>query len=105
MLFLQMTVLPYVALSLTANVGRLSTGQGGRLARIATYVLLVLWVIGLLMTGVMSFSFPPWKAGPFFSASLVEEPESLNWLELFIPSNPFWSLAWSLFPSPPGSMG
>ena len=32
---LQMTVLPYVAVSLICNIGRLSMGQSGRLARVA----------------------------------------------------------------------
>lgn len=96
---LQMTVLPFVALSLTSNVGRLSAKQGGRLARVATSVLLLLWVIGLLTMVVMSASFPKFEAGSFFSTSLVEEPERPDWLALFIPSNPFWSLAHNLVPA------
>ncbi len=96
---LQMTVLPYVALSLTCNVGRLSVKQGGRLARVAFGVLVLLWLIGLITLVVMRFSFPAWDAGSFFTTSLVSEPETMNWLELFIPSNPFWSLTNNLVPA------
>jgi Na+/H+-dicarboxylate symporter len=45
---LQMTVLPYVAVSLICNVGRMSPGESGRLARIASGILLLLWLVGLL---------------------------------------------------------
>lgn len=96
---LQMAVLPYVALTLTCNVGRLSVGQGRRLARVAFLVLLVLWLAGLSTLAVFSLAFPDWKAGSFFSTSLVEEPTTPNWLELFIPSNPFWSLTNNLVPA------
>ncbi len=90
---LQMTVLPYVTLTLIANVGRLSLKQGSRIARVSLVVILSLWLIGLATLVVMTFSYPEWKSGSFFSTSLVKPPENPNWLELFIPSNPFWSLA------------
>ncbi len=96
---MQTTVLPYVAISLVCSVGRLSAVQGRRLARIAFGVLLLLWGIGLLTLMVMSLSFPPWKGGSFFSTSLVQEPVTPDWLELFIPSNPFFSLANNLVPA------
>lgn len=96
---LQMTVLPYVTLTLVANVGRLSNQQGSRMARVSLAVIITLWLIGLGTLAVMTFSYPEWKSGSFFSTSLVQQPEYPNWLELFIPSNPFWSLANNLVPA------
>jgi proton glutamate symport protein len=96
---LQMTVLPFLAASLTCNVGRLSASQGGKLACVGLVLLLVLWGIGLLTLGAMSLSFPTWQAGSFFSTSLVEEAAPPDWLRLFIPSNPFWALANNLVPA------
>ncbi len=96
---LQMSVLPYVAVSLTFNVGRLSAGQGSKLARAVIIPLLLLWSIGILTLGVMALSFPAWKAGSFYSTSMLEEPTSPEWLDLFIPTNPFYSLTNSLVPA------
>ena len=96
---LQMTVLPYVALSLVCSVGRLSPSQGGKLARAALGLLLILWTIGLVTVGVMSLAFPTWKTGSFFSTSMLQEPTQPDWLALFIPSNPFWSLTNNLVPA------
>ncbi len=96
---MQMAVLPYVALSLTANIGRLSVRQGGRVARVGIAIEVLLWVIGLLTLAVMSFSFPAWSAGSFFSTSLIEEPPQPDWLDLFIPSNPFFSLSNNFVPA------
>jgi proton glutamate symport protein len=96
---LQMTVLPYVAISLVCSVGRLEFGQAGRLARVAIGVLGALWGIAFVVLAAMSFSFPTWSAGSFFSTSLVKQPAEPNWLELFIPSNPFFSLSNNLVPA------
>lgn len=96
---LQMTVLPYVTLSMVSNVGRLSSSQGRMLARVAGLLLVFLWGIGLLTLVAMSFSFPKLKTGSFFSSSVIEEPVQMDWLELFIPSNPFWSLTNNLVPA------
>lgn len=96
---LQMTVLPYVAASLVANLGRLTLGQGGRLAIVSLLTLGALWLVGFLMLGASSFAFPASHGGSFFSSSLIEPPPKLDWQELFVPSNPFWSLARNLVPA------
>lgn len=95
---LQMTVLPYVAVSLIGNVGRLQMHQGVRLARAALFVMLLLWAIAVAVLFIMSLAYPEWETGSFFSSSTVETSESLDWIELFIPSNPFKSLATNLVP-------
>ena len=95
---LQMTVLPYVALSLICNIGRLSSGQGGALARITAAVLGLLWVIGLASL-VLGLSFPHWDGGSFFTTHLVQESPSPNWIQMFIPANPFHSLAFGMVPA------
>lgn len=96
---LQMAVLPYVAVSLVANIGRLSSGNGARLMRIAASVMGLLWAIGLAALMIMSAAFPAWDAGSFFSSRFTEEPPSPNWLDLFIPSNPFRSLSENSIPA------
>jgi hypothetical protein len=77
---LQMTVLPFVALSLTSNAGRLTAGESGRLARASIGVLGPLWIVGLATMLVMSASFPRFDAGSFFSTCMVQQPERPDWL-------------------------
>ncbi len=96
---LQMAVLPYVAVSLIANVGRLSVVGAARLLRISAGVLLLLCVIGLVTLTIMTQAFPAWETGSFFSSSFTEQPPTHNWLDLFIPSNPFRSLANNSIPA------
>lgn len=96
---LQMTVLPYVALSLVCNIGRLSPNQGGQLARVTCGVMALLWAIGLLVVVALSFSFPNWEGGSFFSSGLVEESSVPDWIDMFIPSNLFRSLTQNLVPA------
>lgn len=96
---LQMAVLPYVAVSLVANIGRLTMQSGARLMRISVTVLLVLWAVGLVSLAIMTAAFPAWETGSFFSSRFTEEPPSPDWLDLFVPSNPFRSLANNSIPA------
>ncbi len=96
---LQMAVLPYIALSLMSNIGRLTIESGKQLLRTGLVVLLGLWAIGLVCLFIMAQAFPAWEAGSFFSSRFVEEPEVINWLNLFVPSNPFRSLVENSIPA------
>jgi Na+/H+-dicarboxylate symporter/ABC-type amino acid transport substrate-binding protein len=96
---LQMTVLPFIVFSLIANIGRLSLVESKRLAISGMAVLAVLFTVGAATVMVMPLALPAWKTGSFFSTSLLEPPEKVNFLELFIPSNPFYSLAENLTPA------
>ncbi len=90
---LQMTVLPYIVFALIASIGRLSLAESKRLAAIALTVLAVLWGIGCVTVAVMSLAFPARESGAFFSTSLIESQPGVDFIQLFIPSNPFGSLA------------
>ena len=90
---MQMTVLPYVVFSLIGNIGRLSVREVGLLATSGLKIFLGLWGIAALTVIVLSQAFPEQIAGQYFSSSMVDPPPKLNWLHLFVPSNPFRSLA------------
>lgn len=98
-LLLQMAVLPFVAVSLIAGLGGLSPRGGRSLLRNAGGFLLVIWVTTLI--GVLSapLAFPAWPAASFFSSTLVEARESFDFLNLYIPSNPFHSLSEGIVPA------
>lgn len=89
---LRMTVMPYIIVSLIANLGRLTLRQSRRLAVFGGLVLLTLWSAALLTVFVLSHTFPEWKSGSFFSTAIIEETREFDFLSVFIPSNIFASL-------------
>lgn len=96
---LQMTVLPYIVLSLLSGLGHMRPAMARRLARVGISVLLLVWAIGILAMLMMPLSYPDWESARFFSASLVEEREGLDLLALYIPRNPFAALAQAIVPA------
>lgn len=96
---LQMTILPFVVLSLVTGVGRLTYTEALVLARKAGAVLLVLWAIAVAMVAAIPLAFPAWESASFYSPALSEEPTRVDYLQLYIPSNPFYALANSLVPA------
>jgi Na+/H+-dicarboxylate symporter len=60
---------------------------------------LVLWGLTLAVVFVMPLTFPAIQNASFFSTTLVEERAPLDFVALYIPSNPFQSLANSIVPA------
>jgi Na+/H+-dicarboxylate symporter len=90
---LQMTVLPYVTISIMSSVGRLSYEQAKTLGARAGMVLLGLWLVALAFAFLFPLAFPSIETASFFSTTLIEKPPPFDFVSLFIPSNPFHSLA------------
>jgi Na+/H+-dicarboxylate symporter len=83
---------------LILGFGSLTGAQAKALARKAGALLVVFWAIALV-TVVLMPSFPCWHSAAFFSSSLFEQHEQKDMLDLFIPSNPFHSLADNIVPA------
>jgi proton glutamate symport protein len=96
---LQMTVLPYITIALIANIGRLSLASSRRFALCAIGVLLFFWLLAIVGLVVMPWAFPEWKSAAFFSTSLLKPPSGIDFVELFIPANPFHALANNIIPA------
>jgi len=96
---LQMSILPYIVVSLIVGIGRLSYQEAKVLAIKAGLLLLVFWGIALAVIFIMPLAFPSVENASFFSTSLVKAKEEVDFLELFIPSNPFRSLANNVIPA------
>lgn len=96
---LQMTVLPYIILSLVVNIGGLKIEGARKLALWGTGSMLLLWGTTILVVLVIPLGLPAWEAGAFFSSSLVEEPGTIDFVELYIPVNPFASMAQNIVPA------
>src|SRR5262245_38751518 len=93
-----MAVLPYIVVSLTAAIGRLSAREARFIARTGGGVMLALWGLALLLVVAMPFAFPE-QRGRFFSSSLVAPSEGFDLLGLYIPANPFRSLSDNVVPA------
>ena len=96
---LQMTVLPYVTVSLIAGIGGLDAATARRLFLRVGALTLVLWGLALGAVFLMPLAFPELQSASFFSTTLVEERAPVDFLTLYIPSNPFHSLANAVVPA------
>jgi len=90
---LQMTVLPYLLLSLVSKMGRLDPAQAKKLGLVTASVLLTFWVLAILLIVIVSLALPPITGASFFSpdhdTSLVEQQDFVT---TFIPTNVFRAL-------------
>jgi Na+/H+-dicarboxylate symporter/ABC-type amino acid transport substrate-binding protein len=96
---LQMTVLPYVTLSIIKSIGSLNLAQARTLGLRAGVVLALLWLVGLGFAFLIPLAFPHLETAMFFSTSLLERRQSFDLLDLYIPSNPFNALANNIVPA------
>ena len=96
---LQMTVLPYVTLSLVGGLGSLSASVAKRLGSRAILVLVSLWAIALIVVLAFPLMFPKIQVASFFSTTLLDQGAPLDLIGLYIPENPFNSLANNVVPA------
>lgn len=96
---LQMTIIPYIIVSLVSSLGNLSYEQARSLGVKVGKLMLFIWIIGLLVMYLIKFTFPEWQSGSFFSLTALTDPESIDLLDLYIPANPFFSLSNSYIPA------
>ncbi len=95
---LQMSVLPYITVSLVAGFGRLSYDEAKTLGIRAGAMLLLIWAIGFVVVLSLPLTFPVWASASFFSTSVLKEPEAIDFVALYIPNNPFHAMAEPVIP-------
>jgi len=96
---LQTTVFPYVVISIIYNLGRLNPPDARRLAAHVGLVIGGLWLLALTFAFLMPLAFPRSQNASFFSTTLLQAPESFDFIGLYVPSNPFHALANSVVPA------
>jgi len=96
---LQMTVLPYVTVSIVGGLGALNAAQVRTLAVRIGAVLALLWAVAIVGVLVFPLMFPRHQDASFFSTSLLQEREPFDFIDLYIPANPFYSLANNIVPA------
>ena len=95
---IQMSILPYMVVSLMLGIGSLSYEKAGKLAITGGIVLVASWLMAFAIVFLMPLAFPSIEAGSFFSTSLVEVAE-VDFIDLYIPVNPFSSVARTVVPA------
>jgi Na+/H+-dicarboxylate symporter/ABC-type amino acid transport substrate-binding protein len=96
---LQMTVLPYVTVSIVGGLGALDARTARALGLRVGLILVLFWVLALAAVLVFPLMFPPAQNASFFSTALIQEREPFDFLNLYIPANPFNSLANNVVPA------
>jgi proton glutamate symport protein len=98
-LLMQMTVFPYIVVSLIGGIGSLKAETARMLFRRSGVVLVSLWLLGIVVIFLMPLTFPEVEAASFFSTSSIEDPEPVDYFKLYIPANPFESMAAGYVPA------
>lgn len=96
---LQMPAIPFVVVSLIYGLGSLTYAQALSLAKKCGLVLGTLWAITIAAVTAIPLAFPGWESASFFSSALVEDERKIDFLSLYVPSNPFNSLASGVVPA------
>jgi Na+/H+-dicarboxylate symporter/ABC-type amino acid transport substrate-binding protein len=96
---LQMTVLPYVTIAIISGLGSLDPVQAKTLGKRAGLVLALLWAVAIGAALLVGWIFPVHESASFFSTTLLDERETFDFLGLYIPTNPFNSLANNIVPA------
>lgn len=96
---MQMTVLPYLVLTLIGGLGQLDHATARRLGGRALALVLLLLALASAVIVVMPLAFPLLESASFYSDTLIEPPQSFALGELYVPSNPFYAMANAIVPA------
>lgn len=96
---LQITVIPYISVALITGLGRLDFSEVKRLAVKGGSLLLLLWIIAISLVVLLPLAYPDWPSRSLFQRSSIEDVTAPDFLQLYIPSNPFFSLANGIVPA------
>ena len=96
---MQMTVLPYVVVSLISGVGSLDRNLAKTLAIRGSLLLLLFWFISAVIIFAMPLAFPQWQDASFYSSNITQNFQPFNPIEIYIPKNPFNAMANSTVPA------
>jgi proton glutamate symport protein len=98
-MLLQMTALPYIALSLIVGIGSLSPLKVTNTLKVTLVILLALLAVVITFILLAPIAFPNWKSADFYSLNTISTTPEFDIISLFIPTNPFYALANGLIPS------
>ncbi|MBW8189930.1 cation:dicarboxylase symporter family transporter [Neiella marina] len=92
-MLMQMTIYPYILVSLISGIGKLNAEDAKSIFIKAGSIMAAIWGIGLIVVLVTPITFPSLESASFFSTSEVQPKAEIDYLKLYIPANPFESMA------------
>lgn len=95
---MQMTVLPYLVLTLVAGLGQLDPAAARRLGLRGGLLLLGLIGLTLLVVGAMALALPRYENASFYTQAMAEPRQPFALAQLYFPENPFNALANAVVP-------
>jgi Na+/H+-dicarboxylate symporter/ABC-type amino acid transport substrate-binding protein len=96
---LQVTVLPYIVTSLVSGIARGTPALARRLGTRGGVIILLLWALSLVLVFLSPLGLPPDKGGSYYATTAVSAEPQIDWIDLYIPANPFRSLANNVVPA------
>lgn len=95
---LQMAVLPYFIVALPLGFGRLSYAEAKAVGLRIIKFSALLWLLTIGLVTIFPLTFPPLQSAAFFSSSITDPGEKVDFVGLYIPANPFETLAEAVIP-------
>jgi len=96
---LQMTVLPYITLSLIVGLGGLSPDKAKKVSKQSLAIIFIMILVVLFFIFSAPLAFPDWQQAEFYSVNTIKVAEEFNLINLFISANPFSAYANTLVPA------
>jgi Na+/H+-dicarboxylate symporter len=96
---LQMTVLPYITLSLIVGLGGLSLDKAKKVSKQSLAIISIMILVVLFFIFSTPLAFPDWQHAEFYSANTIKVADEFNLVSLFISANPFSAFANTLIPA------
>ena len=96
---LQMTVLPYIILSLIVGLGGLSPSKAKNISKQSVFIILMMILVVLFFIFSTPLAFPDWQNAEFYSANTIKVVPELSLVDLFISANPFNAFSNTLVPA------
>ncbi|HNQ26118.1 MAG TPA: cation:dicarboxylase symporter family transporter [Methanoregulaceae archaeon] len=96
---MQITSIPSVVIFIVTGIGSIGHEDAKRFLKTVAAILLLIWFLGVLIFFFMQFGFPAIQSASLFSTTTSPASDGINLIDVFIPSNPFFSLAEGLMPA------
>lgn len=97
-MILKVTILPYLVCAIIHGLGSLSSSQGKQILKKGIFFFLLAWTINLGMIYLINLCFTQGKGGPKTGYISTHAP-SINFAEMLIPENVFYSLSNNVVPA------
>ncbi|HNO07526.1 MAG: cation:dicarboxylate symporter family transporter [Methanomicrobiales archaeon] len=96
---MQVTIIPSVVIFIITGIGSIGHEDAKKFLLTVAAVLLLIWFLGVIAFFFMQFAFPDIQNPALFSTTQSAGTDEIDLIDLFIPSNPFSSLAKGFLPA------